>query len=742
MLLLLRGAETADEAEWASHLEQCADCRHALDELAGAIPTLELAQQLSSPEYEADGALKRALTILKNTARPSAPSPGDATLWFRSLLQPSENAERLGRLGEYEIVELLGQGGMGLVFLAFEPALRRPVAIKVLAPHLAGDDLARERFAREAQAAAAVRHENVVAIHAVEEANGLPFLVMEYVAGGSLQRFLRHHGRLDVETVARLGLAVAAGLEAAHKQGLVHRDIKPANLLIVVEEDAGDNSKEASEKPALSALIRHIKISDFGLARLAHDSRLTQSGTIAGTPLFMSPEQATGQAVDARADLFSLGSVLYLLCTGREPFQGESPLAVLHQVCEANPTPVRELNPTVPEWLAELIERLHAKEPDERLASASEVLTVLAEGLTCSPDQSMPFLRRFKRKKRKGGRRPWWLASGTFLIAGALTVGWFVEESYFPWLRRGVANGVVSPVPQVVLSAHGGPVRSLSFAPGGSLLAAGSDDGLIRLWAPSNGKLVSELTGHEGAVFWVEFTRSGHVLLSGGGGTLRTWDVATRKEAHVLHREGGARLGALSPNDTTVALCGVARDVDLYSLADLRPHAQLMGHGGPISGMAFNNDGQLLATGDSRGFVKFWGPTGMDVGGFRADQLGVSAVAFSPDGQSLATAGTGKPGVSIWGAPGAELRETLEAAGEGILSLAFSPDGHYLAGGGQDGTLFLWHLQGDPLVVIPHAHQGRIFSVAFQPEGKTLASGGEDRRIALWEMTKLTASRP
>jgi serine/threonine protein kinase len=173
---------------------------------------------------------------------------------------------------------------------AFDELLCRTVAIKILAPSLAVTSPPRKRFLREARAAAAIRHENVVTIYAVEE-QPLPYLVMEYIAGETLQQRLDRIGPLDVPDVLRIGRQIASGLAAAHALGLIHRDIKPANILL---EQGGDRAK----------------ISDFGLARTADDASLSQSGIIAGTPMYMAPEQAEGEAIDHRTDLFSLGSVL------------------------------------------------------------------------------------------------------------------------------------------------------------------------------------------------------------------------------------------------------------------------------------------------------------------------------------------------------------------------------------------------------------------------------------------------
>lgn len=279
-----------------------------------------------------------------------------------TFLQPSSEPGSLGRLGHYEVRGILGRGGFGVVLKAFDESLHRVVAIKVLAPELAATSPARKRFLREARAAAAVRDENIVHIYAVEE-QPLPHLVMEYVAGETLQQRIDRTGPFEVPEVLRLGRQIAAGIEAAHAKGLVHRDIKPSNILL-------------EGLPAGRA-----RITDFGLARAADDASLTRSGVIAGTPMYMSPEQATGGKIDHRADLFSLGSVLYVMCSGRPPFRASTTMGVLKRVAEDVPRPIPEIIPEVPHWLCDLIGRLHAKNPDQRFASASEVAALLASYL-------------------------------------------------------------------------------------------------------------------------------------------------------------------------------------------------------------------------------------------------------------------------------------------------------------------------------------------------------------------------
>jgi serine/threonine protein kinase len=279
------------------------------------------------------------------------------------FLGPSAKPGSLGRLGHYEVLEVLGRGGMGVVLRAFDEKLHRVVAVKALAPALAGNASARKRFVREARAAAAVTHENVIAIYAVEDDGPVPYLVMQCVVGRTLQEKLDATGPLELRTILRIGLQVAEGLAAAHRQGLIHRDIKPANILL-------ENG------------VERVKITDFGLARAVDDASLTQSGYIAGTPLYMSPEQARGEALDHRTDLFSLGSVLYAMCSGHSPFRAENTMAVLRRVCDDEPRRLREANPDIPEWLEAIISRLHRKGPADRFATAQEVADQLSRCLS------------------------------------------------------------------------------------------------------------------------------------------------------------------------------------------------------------------------------------------------------------------------------------------------------------------------------------------------------------------------
>ncbi len=376
-----------------THVDCCPACETALRQMtAGGASWIGMAEKLKVGT-EDDPNLAAALDRLKADDGSGDESSEPATDPQRTLdfLQPADDPKLLGKLGRHEISEVIGWGGMGVVLKAYDPSLHRVVAVKVLASHLAHHAVARKRFIREAQAAAAVCHDNVVTIHAIEDGVGslfqaaftnsenadgsrrpekdsrplhatLPKIIMQFVAGGSLQERIDQEAPLELKEILRIAMQTAAGLAAAHAQGVVHRDVKPANILL-------ENG------------VQRVKLTDFGLARVMDDASLTLSGVIAGTPQYMAPEQAWGRDVDARADLFSLGAVMYAMCSGHSPFRARTTMAVLKRVCEDPPRPLRAINPDVPEWLVAIIEKLLAKKPEDRFQTATEVSELLGRWL-------------------------------------------------------------------------------------------------------------------------------------------------------------------------------------------------------------------------------------------------------------------------------------------------------------------------------------------------------------------------
>lgn len=335
--------------EVENHVSDCERCRQLLeapqsdsqwqDEIVPILRTPVKSLQAASDQLDRGSEYESLESILR-------------------LLGPTDDPHMLGRIGSYEVVGVIGRGGMGVVFKAFEPALNRFVAIKMLLPHLATSGAARKRFAREGQAAAAVIDDNVLPIYSVAEWKEIPYLVTQYSRGVTLHKRIQDQGPLEVKEILRIGMQTARGLAAAHSQGLVHRDVKPSNIL-------------------LDGTVERALLTDFGLARAVDDASITRTGIIAGTPQYMSPEQARAGTVDARSDLFSLGCVLYTMCTGRPPFRADNSYAILRLITDAEPRPIREINPDVPEWLCRLVSKLMAKSPVSRFDSASEVAVLL-----------------------------------------------------------------------------------------------------------------------------------------------------------------------------------------------------------------------------------------------------------------------------------------------------------------------------------------------------------------------------
>jgi serine/threonine protein kinase len=393
-----------------------------------------------------------------------------------SFLAPPKRPEALGRLDHYDILEVRGRGGFGIVFKAFDDKLHRVVALKVLSPHLAASPVARKRFLREAQAAAAVHDDHVVAIFAVEDGT-CPYIVMEYVDGPSLQEKLRGSGAFPIDEILRIGYQAACGLAAAHQQGLIHRDIKPDNIL-------------------LQNGVARVKITDFGLARAVDDASISLPGEIFGTPAYMAPEQAAGEIVDLRADLFSLGSVLYTLATGRPPFESSTSIATLRSILDEPPTPLRQVRPELPPWFTDVVDRLHAKLPARRYQTAQEVADALAPHLTTlqAPTQTHPV-----------GPRRWRVVPWVIAALGSAAIAFAIWHFWHP-ASPSTASPVLTPPPPAAAPFDAAQARlhqtawadylrmpveqtnsvgmTLRLVPPGDFVVEGQDAHLVRISKP------------------------------------------------------------------------------------------------------------------------------------------------------------------------------------------------------------------------------------------------------------------
>lgn len=382
----------------------------------------EILRQLS--EEEPDEELTQVIARVKSGLATEALAPAADT--WKQILSPSTEPDSLGRLGDFEIAEVLNTGGMGILFKARDPKLRRVVAIKALSSTLASVAVARERFLREARAAAKLENGFILPIYEVHE-DAVPWFAMRYVEGGTLGDRIDAGEKFDEERLARIGLGIAKALEAANEEGVQHRDIKPENVLLSEDEE-------------------RLWVCDFGIARCSEDPSLTYPGAIAGTPRYMSPEQAAGSEVDGRSDLFSLGILLYRCATGEHYFRGDTTAAILAEATGGAKDVAAQLN-HLPAWLRRLIVHLLEQNPDDRPASASEVVRFIEE-------KTSPTSRSWNRRSRR--RVLTAVAAGTFVLLGGWGSFSFFTRPEIPSIQIGESGPVHRDLAVAVAAAPPG----------------------------------------------------------------------------------------------------------------------------------------------------------------------------------------------------------------------------------------------------------------------------------------------
>jgi WD40 repeat protein/tRNA A-37 threonylcarbamoyl transferase component Bud32 len=738
----LLGHATAEQAEQLeAHVAGCARCTQslrglrAIDELVGAMR--EAGTQPVAPCVDAAAALIPWLKRLRpkdaTQTLVGAGAAADTPATYDFLNAPCATDE-LGRLGIYRVLKPLGVGGMGIVFLAEDTRLKRRVALKLIKPELLAREDLHERFMSEAQAIAAVEHDNIVAIFESGEASGVPYLVMPLLQGESLEDYLqRHDGPLPVDEVLRLGREIAAGLAAAHERRVVHRDIKPRNLWL----EAG---------PA-----RRVKILDFGLARTVEGAGDEGGpGLILGTPAYMAPEQTRGPAADARADLFSLGCVLYRLATGRLPFQGTDVVTTLLNVATATPPPPRSLNPKLPANVAALIERLLAKQPDDRYGSAAEVVDAT---------------RAIEQRRRP--RTLWrWLAltaacvalatAGTFGVLYVLHQPPTPVEVRFEYdepdavllVRRddgGEEEIDVARTPKQSLRPGQYVVRPRAASPERTLVPSSF---VVELGQPLTLPLrlvglVRTLHGHSLGVNAVAFLRPDSPLALSGGSDhdLRLWD--TSKDSAGVRLVGHASpvhcLAVTPDGKRAVTGSGQAHRrvpdvfVRVWDVAARTCLATLAGHESSVTAVAVDSPGRWFLSGDRDGMLFIWDAKTLTLHRSIAahDRSDINGLAVLPGGKQALSCG-GDKRVLLWDLDKqAPARKPLLGHTEAVTGVSAAPDGQRAASASRDGTVRLWDLErGDSRVL--KGHDGDVNAIAYSPDGKRLLSGGRDQTVRLW----------
>ncbi|MBC6466777.1 WD40 repeat domain-containing serine/threonine protein kinase [Actinomadura alba] len=644
--------------------------------------------------------------------------------------------------GRYRLEAPLGRGGMGEVWRGVDLRLRRPVAVKILPLTIAAERIGVARFRREAEIAAALNHPGVTTVFDIDEHQygdqHLLFLVMELMQGQDLSVVLAgHSGGMPVERVLDVAAQILDALSVAHKQGVVHRDIKPANLFLV----AGGR----------------VKICDFGIARLADATKITATGSSAGTPLYMAPEQIQGRKVDQRTDLYALGCVLYELLTGTTWVEtGSGVAAILYQHLDQPPAPPKSLRPEIPDHLNALVLDLLAKQPDDRPQDAASV----AERLRRFSDEPHQV-----RGSQSGPAEvidtpdtP--AADGTPPLrvqpvaprpeqtAPALTM---TTPPALGRIRRrtvvfgGLGAAALAGIPAALLlletesaslNGHTDSVNSVAFSPDGKTLATASDDNSARLWDVATGRNTATLNGHTSDVFSVAFSLDGKTLATGSyDNTARVWDVVTGRNTATLNGHAGSVLSvAFSPDGKTLATGSADNTARLWDVADGRTTATLTSNiNWVVSSVAFSPDGKTLATG-SRATAWLWDVvTGRNTATFTGHTDRVSSVAFSLDGKTLAT-GSWDNTARVWDVVTGRTTATFTGHTDWVSSVAFSRDSKTLATGSNDNTARVWDVATGRTTATLNGHTDRVSSVAFSLDGKTLATGGWDNTARLWEI--------
>ncbi len=653
-------------------------------------------------------------------------------------------AELIGkRLGQYEILDIIGRGGMATVYRAHQPSMDRDVAVKVISGELSSNPDFIARFEYEARLIAHLQHAHILPVYDFGREDQILYLAMRLVDGGSLDQRLRQ-GPLPLTDVGRLFPQIASALTYAHNEGVVHRDLKPNNILL-----------DKSGNPYLT---------DFGIAKLVQSSvAMTATGTVMGTPSYMSPEQWRGGTLDARADIYALGVMLYEMLTGKLPFIGETPFVLMYKHFDEVPPFVTTVNPGVPQSVDMVIHRAMAKDPADRYSSADEMAEDLAgvlagqapitikrkpsDGSTSQPDtivlggdateiptQVPTVLADEPHRadvKVPTSRRTLLIALGLIVIVlvAGVVIYLATRPTSFHEIRR--------------LEGHTDAVEAVTWSPDGSKLASGGDDNTIRIWNASSGETLFTLHGHNNTITALAWSPDGKKLASTSDDkTLRVWNPENGEPLATLTGDssGGPRYLAWSKDSAKLAIGNDNGNVQLWDMSS--DPVTLRNEQGWITPVALSPDGTKIANGTAGNAIQLWDLTNRKLlDSFPAHNDLVYFLAWSPDGSRLASASSDGT-VRLWDMAGANHLAllTLNAHASGVNKVRWSPDGRYLVtssgfinlGGVDDPTVRIWDAETGKLLYTLEGHTKPVLDVAWSPDGTRLATVSFDTTVRIW----------
>jgi WD40 repeat protein len=656
------------------------------------------------------------------------------------------------RLGDYELLEEIGRGGMGIVYRARQVSLDRIVAIKLLPfGGLAGKQSAL-RFRAEAVAAGSLRHPNIVAIHEVGLHDERHFIAMDFVPGQSLARVLRD-GPLAPRRAASLVREVALAVQHAHEHGIIHRDIKPSNILV----DSVDGQP---------------RVTDFGLAKnLRSDTELTLSGQTLGSPNYIPPEQIRGSkrrealAFESQGgnpckceseaqpscssaktsfatDVYALGATLYHTLTGRPPFMGQDIAAVLHQTLQDEPLPPRRLNPSIPVDLETICLKCLEKEPSQRYATAKELADELWRFVRDEPIQARP-VTRAERAWRWCRRNPVaaGLALATLLLLVTVAIGAPIAAFRINAQRRQAELRGYSSDMNVVYQVweEGNLNRAQALLQSHSPKPGEPDLRGIEwrlLWKLCQDQSVATVTNFHDRVRSLAITPDGRTLFVGSGGAVNLLDLVDyRQQGELRDDQAPPSLVAIcSALPYLVATAGAKGSrVCLWNLLSRKVMAVLDGAGSQINALTFSPNGELLALASETGTIEVWDVMGRTNVWRHEPKHPSRTLAFSRDGRTLVSGGSQHGGNALfWDArTGAKLPGIPPAHGGWLSCAVFSPDGLTLATSGVDGTIILWDFAAHRRLQTFNVPANTL---AFSPDGHRFAAGGNDNLVRLWDL--------